>query len=306
MKKRKSGTKKAMMMGIGIFLGGMGWFGTQQAQAAGPSGVNTPVVENLQVVVTEDQMQLQAQCSYQDYDDEKGCIMTLYLYKVGDDDAYIAADQELSYARTGQGSTDPVPAEEGIYQASVGLDYGNIIRQINSQRYYRVIRSEDRFQISEITDPEQEENGNENLEREEEIMERGGCRHVLEAVQVQEATPVKDAVIAYECTLCGEICSYGEVPNSAYASFQREVIQAIENAKEGEVVISTELWVSFHKKVLEAISDRTDVTVRIRYRYRGASYELVIPSGTDVSGMADEKGFCGFRYLEQKLQEAMT
>lgn len=304
MKKMKIREMKAVLMGIGIFLGGMSESGIRQVQAAELFDENVPVVENLQVVVTEDQMHLEAQCSYGDYDDEKGCIMTLYLYKVGDGMTSIAADQELSYAQAGQGSTEPVPAEEGIYQASVGLDYGNIIRQINSQRYYQVIRWEDRFQVSEVTDPEQEEKGDKVSEKGEESMEGGGCSHVPEAVQVQEATPVKDAVIAYECTLCAEICSYGEVPNSAYASFQKEAVRAIEDAEEGEAVITTELWVSFHEKVLEAISERPEVEVRICYRYRGERCELVIPPGTDVRGMADEKGFCGFRYLEQRLREA--
>ncbi len=291
-------------MGIGIFLGGISGLGVRQAQAAELSGDNAPIVERLQVQMTEDQMHLQAQCSYQAYDEEKGCIMTLYLYKVEDGRVSIAADQELSYAQTGQGSTELVPAEEGIYQASVGLDYGSIIRQINSRRYYQVIRWEDRFQISEVTDPEQEETGNDTSQGEEKGMGKEGCPHVPEAVQVQKATPVKDAVIAYECTLCGEICGYGEVPNSAYEAFQEEAVRKIQNAEEGEVVISTELWVSFHERVLEAISERPEVTVRICYHYKGELWELVIPAGTDVSHMADENGFCGFRYLEQKLQEA--
>ena len=120
---------------------------------------------------------------------------------------------------------------------------------------------------------------------------------------IRPATAERDALMAQQCILCGAVIQYVEVPNSAYAAFQQEAIAAIQNARTNEVIISSRRWISFHQSVLEAISQRPDVTIILRYRYQGEMCEVTIPAGAEVSTLADEGGFCGFRYLNQIFDE---
>ncbi len=92
----------------------------------------------------------------------------------------------------------------------------------------------------------------------------------------------------------------GWLAEANYLAFNGVGEQKIKTAeKNGTVVITTRSWVSFHKSVLNALQARPDVTVIINYRYAGKYYTVTIPAGADVSALANEEGFCGFRYLDQ-------
>ena len=130
--------------------------------------------------------------------------------------------------------------------------------------------------------------------------EQASCSHSTVHYRiVNRANPNQDAVLAGECDNCGEVLSYSFVPNSAYAAFLEEAAGAIQNAQTGEVVIETERWISFNQSVFDAMAMRPEVSVTVRYRYGGSRYEVTIPAGAEVSGLADENGFCGFRHLDQ-------
>lgn len=130
--------------------------------------------------------------------------------------------------------------------------------------------------------------------------EQASCSHSTVHYRiVNRANPNQDAVLAGECNNCGEVLSYSFVPNSAYAAFLEEAAGAIQNAQTGEVVIETERWISFNQSVFDAMAMRPEVSVTVRYRYGESRYEVTIPAGAEVSGLADENGFCGFRHLDQ-------
>lgn len=92
----------------------------------------------------------------------------------------------------------------------------------------------------------------------------------------------------------------GWLAEANYLAFNGVGEQKIKTAeKNGTVIVSTLNWVSFHKSVLKALQARPDVTVIINYKYAGKYYTVTIPAGADVSALANEEGFCGFRYLDQ-------
>ncbi|MBD5548936.1 MAG: hypothetical protein HDQ97_16390 [Lachnospiraceae bacterium] len=295
--KRKEWKKQLLagMTAISMIWGMMlGTGASSEVQAA-----EAPVIVNLQVAASEDGTQIMAQCDYQSYDAQSGCVMTLYLYRMETDgETSIAAHRKLPYAGEGKETAVSASATDGIYLASVGMDYNGRITQINSKYYYQVTQSGDKMEVAEVTDAEQNEVSGKELQR-----ENGTCTHNLDYELIRTATAERDALMAQQCTLCGEVFHYVEVPNSAYAAFQQEAIKAIENTQTNEVLISTRQWISFHQSVIDAISQRPDVTVIIHYQYQGEMHEVIIPAGADVSSLTDEGGFFGFLYLNQIFDE---
>lgn len=132
--------------------------------------------------------------------------------------------------------------------------------------------------------------------------DKPSCNHVMgESAVVSDATGNSDAVAAYQCIKCGAVLKYEAVSNSAFAVFLDETAKSILNAKGSEVVIDTDIWVSFGRGVFDAIKSRPDVAVTVNYVYQGKPYVLKIPAGTDVNLLMDENGFGGFRYIEHVL-----
>lgn len=124
------------------------------------------------------------------------------------------------------------------------------------------------------------------------------CSHVFDYVITQEPTADTDGVMSYQCIKCGDVIK--TYPVSALIAFMENAKQSILNAKEGETVtVSTELWTCFNREVIEAIAERTDVTVTVNYKYQNIYYTVTIPAGADVSQLLNEEGFCGFRYLDK-------
>ncbi len=265
---------------------------TIKAQAAGE-----PVVTQLEVAVASDNSGIVARCSYQNYTDQSGCKMKLYLYKIAADGEFIESQKELTYADEGSESTEPKWVNEGVYRASVTIDDGMEMKQINSENHYRVSQIDGNYIVA--IENEQKE----NISDFSEMGNSSSCSHVYEYFPVQQATPVRDAVQAYQCTKCGMVIDYVDVPNSAYTAFLEETADTIQNARQKAVTICTDRWMSFDKRVFEAIKNRPDVAVEINYQYQGEMQVLIIPAGTDVELLMDENGFGGFRYMNEKLPE---
>lgn len=282
----------AVIAGVGIWAMGVASpMAMRRVQAAEP-----PVVTNLKVEA--DGTGIVASCSYENYTDQSGCEMRLYLYKVENSGEIIVAHKVLVYADHGNISTDSMQVAEGTYRACVSIDYGSDMKQINSQNYYRVAWVDGNYEVKEeiSDDPVMGENNQQGLNF------GSACNHVCETMLVHSATPVMDAIEAYQCMVCGAVLEYLEVPNSAYAAFQKETVDLIQNAGPEEVVVSTDRWLSFHWSVFEALKNRPDVAVTVYYEYGGEACLLTIPAGTDVELLMDESGFGGFRYMEEVLK----
>lgn len=259
--------------------------------------IGEPKVTQLEVAVSSDNAGIVAKCSYQNYTVQSGCEMKLYLYRVESDGESIESQKELVYADAGSGSTEPKQVKAGVYRASVMIDDGIEMKQINSEYHYRVSQIDGNYIVTRENVNEQEELADTSGEMDG----KSSCSHVYEYILVQQATPVRDAVQALQCTKCGMVIDYVDVPNSAYAAFLQETADVIQNTRQKEVTICTDRWMSFDRKVFEAIESRPDVAVIINYQYQGDVYSLIIPAGTDVNLLMDENGFGGFRAVNDKL-----
>lgn len=163
----------------------------------------TPQVTNLEVTASTDDIGVIARCSYQNYIEQSGYEMKLYLYRIESGGGIIESQKELSYAVQGSDNTQSKQVSDGIYQASVTIDDGIEIRQINSLNYYQVSRNGDDYIIIEIAgsdEKEQLEQKNDNKEK------SNSCSsHVCDYFLIEPATPEKDAVQAYQCIDCGTV-----------------------------------------------------------------------------------------------------
>ncbi len=132
----------------------------------------------------------------------------------------------------------------------------------------------------------------------------GSCPHSLEEVMYREATPCQDGVLEERCKTCGQVFGRTQIPNSAYSAFLKEAADRITAAAPGEqAVIQTDRWMSFDERVLDAMAERRDISILVQFRYQGVKRQVLIPEASDVSGLGDENGFCGFCYLGQRYME---
>lgn len=285
----------AMVMGIGILFSGAGSLEELlEVQAA-----ELPIVTELEVRAADDGTGIIASCTYQNYTDQSGCEMKLYLYRIENTGEIIEAEKVLAHADLGSGNTDSKEVAEGIYKASVSIDDGANIKQINSQNYYRVKRTDSGYEVTK-------DNENESVEQiidQQDTVSVLSCSHTYEYVLEQQATPIQDAIQAYKCIKCGKISEYVIIPNSAYAAFLKETVNSIQSVQSGEVIVRTDRWMSFDRTVFEAIKSRPEVTVMVQYQYRGENCSFTIPKGTDVDLLMDENGYGGFRYIEGIINE---
>lgn len=115
---------------------------------------------------------------------------------------------------------------------------------------------------------------------------------------IQRATETTDGEMRYQCKVCGNI-KYS-VPISAYYQFNANAVDKIKNAKKGATVsIDTPVFVSFHEMVKDELVARSDVTLVVTYKYKGITYQMVIPAGSaeKMAAQFEKSKFCGFRAM---------
>lgn len=119
------------------------------------------------------------------------------------------------------------------------------------------------------------------------------------------ATENTDGEIVYKCE-CGDVLY--RVPTSAYYVFNKNTMDKIKRAKQGETIkIETSKWISFHKMVMQALAERPDVSLEVSFldgEYKGNRVSFTIPAGTDTASLMDDNGYSGFIYLSNKLGSA--
>jgi uncharacterized protein YjdB len=132
-----------------------------------------------------------------------------------------------------------------------------------------------------------------------------GCSHPNIAWEtVKEATSTEDGEMEYRCPDCGYVEQ--RLPISGYTAFIADACKTVKNAKTGATVkITTDRWMSFHHSVIDQLQKRSDVGMDLLYRYDGKNYEILIPAGTDLSGLIDKNGYIGFLQLASKFGTAL-
>lgn len=286
----------AAAMAVGVPADEQGGIGlTMKAEAA-------QVMQVSELSVTALPGGISARCVYQELDSTL-YSMQLYLEKMDQSGNFApAAYRELPSTSDVETAieTAPIEAESGIYRAVLLMRSSSgeqTTVRFRDSGLYNVVKAGEQYEVSlrRETEEQQIHGGWEESENDGEAFL---CVHSPAYSFYKEATPQSDAVLEEHCERCGQHMSYQEVPNSAYVSFLEEAEERIRDAGPGEqVVISTDRWISFDRRVFDRLVEREDVSVLIKYRYEGSDYAVLIPAGADVSGLPDENGFCGFRYL---------
>ncbi|MDO4303693.1 MAG: hypothetical protein Q4D94_07225 [Bacillota bacterium] len=245
---------------------------------------------------------ISARCVYQELDSAL-YSMQLYLEQMDQSGSFVpAAYRELPSTSDVETAieTAPIEAESGIYRAVLLMRSSSgeqTTVRFRDSGLYNVVKAGDQYEVSPRRETEEQQihGGWEESENDREAFL---CMHSPAYSLYKEATPQSDAVLEEHCERCGQHMSYQEVPNSAYVSFLDEAAERIQDAGWGEqVVISTDRWISFDRRVFDRLAEREDVSVLVEYRYEGSDFAVLLPAGTNMEEVLDENGFCGFRYL---------
>ncbi len=310
MKKRKLAERglevilTAAAMLTGAFAGGNGGINPViRAEAA-------QIMEVSELSVEAAAGGVSASCVYGELDDTAYSIQ-LYLEKLDETGGFTP----VAYCEL-QGATDevkavttPLLAESGVYRAVLLMrsDGMQTMVRFRDSGLYDVIRNGDQYEVLPHRPSGDQQTGKESGG--EDTGDDGGwfCEHEPVCSLYRKAEPESDAVMKAHCEKCGQHLSYQTVPNSAYACFLEETAEKIRQAGEGEqVVIDTDRWISFDRRVIQALAARQDVSLVVWYRYEGGEFALLIPAGSIDEGILDENGYCGFRYLASLFGEYLT
>ncbi len=118
--------------------------------------------------------------------------------------------------------------------------------------------------------------------------------HSFSWVVTKSPTSTSDGEEAYMCS-CGEIERTSILP--AISAFEEETINKIKNAPANAVIeVETSLFNSFGVGVRDALTARTDVTLKVSFLeggYKGQRLKVTIPTGIDRYALWDENGWLG-------------
>ncbi len=295
----------SLLLLFGMTTGCFGWFMQGAEVMAAQEMIQ---ISDISVFAREDG--ICAGCTYRNYDSNISMVQ-LYLEKQNGTETIPVVYQNLPSAEEEeqQAQTKVCRAGTGIYRAVLltRAQGETTVVRFQDSGWYEAVDLGDHYEVkpyapdSGSTDISQG-NGTKDEEYPAEGYSICGHRPVREIYA--KATPQSDAVFCESCELCGWVLAYGEIPNTAYVSFLEEAADKIRNAQPDEQVnIDAERWISFDRRVLNAIGEREDVSILLRYRDQGEEHQVLIPMGADVSGLGDENGFCGFCYLEQIFGE---
>lgn len=299
-RKKKPGVPgMVVLLLLGMAAGSLGWFVEVKAAE------EMIQVSGISVIAREDG--ICAECFYSNFDSSV-CTVQLYLEKQNGTEAIPMVYRNLSDTGEEEQKAETEICREGtgIYRAVLltRAEGDTTVVRFQDSGWYEAVDMGDHYEVRSYVpgDGENTELGKEGEEPKENI--GSACEHKPVQELYEPATPQRDAVFCEGCELCGQVIAYGEIPNTAYVSFLNRAAGMIREAQPAEqVVIDTDRWISFDKRVLEAIKERADVSVLIRYRDQGEEHQVLIPAGADVSSLGDENGFCGFRYLCQIFGE---
>lgn len=297
-----SGMVKLLLLGMAA--GSLGWLLPKAEVTASEDRIQ---VSGLSVVAASDG--ICASCFYRNYDSSIDTVQ-LYLEKQSGTETIPVLYRNLTDAgEEGQRAETEICREgTGIYRAVLltRAEGETTVVRFRDSGWYEAVDLGDRYEVRPYLPGDE---GNTTSKREltgEEPEESTGsvCEHRPVRELYEPATPQRDAVFCESCESCGQVLAYGEIPNTAYVSFLNQAAGIIYGAQQGEqVVISTDRWMSFDARVLDAVGKREDVSVLIRYLDQGEEHQVLLPSGTDAVSLGDENGFCGFRYLNQIFGE---
>lgn len=301
-KKKPGVSKMVVLLLLGMAAGNFGRLVQQSEVMAAEEMIK---VSGISVIAREDG--ICASCIYSNFDSSV-CSVQLYLEKQNGMEAIPVVYRNLPDAGEEEQKAETKVCREGtgIYRAVLltRAEGETTVVRFQDSGWYEAVDMGDHYEVRPYVPESGENTASGRAEEEPEKNTGSDCGHEPVRELYEPATPQKDAVFCESCELCGQVLDYGEIPNTAYVSFLDYAAGAVYGAQtEAQVIITTDRWISFDKRVLDAIKERADVSILIRYRDQGEEHQVLLPAGADVSSLRDGNGFCGFRYLEQIFRE---
>lgn len=126
-------------------------------------------------------------------------------------------------------------------------------------------------------------------------------KHSFEWDITKEPTCTEDGEASYICYGCGHVAA--KQPVTRWQWFMKQYRGLVKNAEQNATVtFEADDMPCISDYMLGLNADRSDVTVIIHFIYKGVSYELTIPAGTDFSSIqSDTDTFYGYLGLAAKL-----
>lgn len=144
-------------------------------------------------------------------------------------------------------------------------------------------------------------------------VEKQSHTHQYEWRTVKEATEDQNGEADYICVECGDVAYRS--PISSFYIYNQNVAKSIRNCPKNGIVnvdATKRDWISFSSMFSQALQERPDVTVVLRYNYGAGTCKMTIPAGSyqivqelfDKDGTKDKNGhglFCGYLNLATKF-----
>mgnify|MGYP007028186386 CR=1 FL=1 len=124
--------------------------------------------------------------------------------------------------------------------------------------------------------------------------------HFYSWVTVQEASTEQDGVEEYRCG-CGAVAGRNVIPASSVVV--NGLSDVIKNAPQNGVLqFDSGRMYTLSDYMIKKLSERSDVTTIITFKYEGKDYKMTIPAGVDYSALfADETNFYGYFYFAEAV-----
>ena len=124
--------------------------------------------------------------------------------------------------------------------------------------------------------------------------------HFYSWVTVQEASTEQDGVEEYRCG-CGAVAGRNVIPASSVVV--NGLSDVIKNAPQNGVLqFDSGRMYTLSDYMIKKLSERSDVTTIITFKYEGKDYKMTIPAGVDYSALfADEAYFYGYFYFAEAV-----
>ena len=119
------------------------------------------------------------------------------------------------------------------------------------------------------------------------------CDHNYEWMVENEPTEDKTGLLVEKCTKCGNIRSSQVIPaiKDDYGRCMYERTKQILRAKSGQTItVDIGYWDSLPKSFFEALANKRDITVKVKFMYKGKHYEFMIAPGQTIDTSLDYYG----------------
>ncbi len=119
------------------------------------------------------------------------------------------------------------------------------------------------------------------------------CDHNYEWMVENEPTEYETGLLVEKCTKCGNIRSSQVIPaiKDDYGRCMYERTKQILRAKSGQTItVDIGYWDSLPKSFFEALANKRDITVKVKFMYKGKHYEFMIAPGQTIDTSLDYYG----------------